>query len=265
MAGSPQDDSFAAMFESAPTQGFARRHRVGDVLDLEVVGVGPETVLVALDGKREGFIPASELVDDEGKATVRVGSRVAVRVADIDRETGEVRLSAISRDPVVATLSDPSGANDGAAANAARAAQARGGRASSTVVGMLVKGKVTGVERYGVFVEYPVASGGRPERGLVPAPELGTPRGADLRKMFPIGTDLEAVVVAIDERGRVRLSVTALSAAQERREFETYEAGDQTEEKSEAKKGDNPAGKKKTDNGRNATFGTFADLLKKKK
>ncbi|HEX7670680.1 MAG TPA: S1 RNA-binding domain-containing protein [Polyangiaceae bacterium] len=266
MAGSPLDDSFAAMFESAPKQGFARRHRVGDVLDLEVVGVGPEAVLVALDGKQEGFIPASELVNDEGKATVRVGSRVAVRVAEIDRESGEVRLSAISRDPVVATLSESGAANDGQASPG----QQRGGRTTSTVVGMLVKGKVTGVERYGVFVEYPVAGGGRPERGLVPAPELGTPRGADLRKLYPIGTELEAAVIAIDERGRVRLSVTALSAAQERREFETYEAGDQTEEKSAgAEKGDKPsgksgAGKKKPETGRNASFGTFADLLKKK-
>jgi small subunit ribosomal protein S1 len=270
MAGSPLDDSFAAMFESAPKQGFARRHRVGDVLDLEVVGVGPEAVLVALDGKQEGFIPTSELVNDEGKPTVRVGSRVAVRVAEIDRESGEVRLSAISRDPVVATLSESGAANDGSA-SPAHGGQARGGRTTSTVVGMLVKGKVTGVERYGVFVEYPVAGGGRPERGLVPAPELGTPRGADLRKLYPIGTELEAAVIAIDERGRVRLSVTALSAAQERRDFETYEAGDQTEEKSadgaknEKSAGKAGSGKKKPETGRNASFGTFADLLKKKK
>lgn len=272
MAGSPLDDSFAALFESAPKQGFARRHRVGDVLDLEVVGVGPEAVLVALDGKQEGFIPTSELVNDEGKPTVRVGSRVAVRVAEIDRESGEVRLSAISRDPVVATLSESGAANDGQGGPSHGGGQARGGRTTSTVVGMLVKGKVTGVERYGVFVEYPVAGGGRPERGLVPAPELGTPRGADLRKLYPIGTELEAAVIAIDERGRVRLSVIALSAAQERREFETYEAGDQTEEKSaDGEKGGKPSGKsgasgkKKPETGRNASFGTFADLLKKKK
>src|SRR6185312_8633993 len=43
----PKDDSFASMFEAAPKAGFARRVRQGDVLDLEVVRVGTDTVLVA--------------------------------------------------------------------------------------------------------------------------------------------------------------------------------------------------------------------------
>lgn len=244
MAGSPQDESFAAMFESAPKQGFARRHRVGEVLDLEVVGVGAESVLVALDGKQEGFIPTSELADESGKPTVRVGSRVAVRVVDIDRQTGEIRLSAVSREPVVSALS-ASGEGETAGAPA---------RGSSIVVGMRVKGKVTGVERYGVFVEFPVTGASRPERGLVPVSELGTPRGADLRKMFPVGTEMEAAVITIDERGRVRLSVTALSAAEERREFETFAAGESG--KSEGKPGEK---------GGRPGFGTFADLLQKRK
>jgi small subunit ribosomal protein S1 len=115
---------------------------------------------------------------------------------------------------------------------------------------MRVKGKVSGVERYGVFVEFPVPNAPRPERGLVPVAELGTPRGADLRKLYPLGKELEAAVIAIDEKGRVRLSVTALSAAEERRAFESY-AGEKSEEKKEG--------------GKAASFGTFADLLKKKK
>ncbi|HVU03947.1 MAG TPA: S1 RNA-binding domain-containing protein [Polyangiaceae bacterium] len=240
MAESPRDASFASLFESSPRQGFARRHRVGEVLDLEVVRVSPEAVLVAVDGKQEGYIDPALLSDESGKPTVHVGSRVAVRVVSIDKSSGEIRLEPLSKDPVVANL----GAGDGPADAAATKT------GTSLVVGMRVKGKVAGVERYGVFLEFAVPNAPRPERGLVPVAELGTPRGADLRKLFPVGKELEAAIIAIDERGRVRLSVTALSAAEERRAFESY-AGEKAEEKKEG--------------GRNQSFGTFADLLSKKK
>src|SRR6185436_20902801 len=102
MSECPRDGSFASLFESAPKQGFARRHRVGEVLDLEVVRVGKDAILVALDGKQEGFIEPALLSDESGKPTVSVGSRVAVRVVEIDKSTGEIRLEPLSKDPVVA-------------------------------------------------------------------------------------------------------------------------------------------------------------------
>lgn len=237
MAGS-KDDSFAALFESAPKQGFARRHRVGDVLDLEVVSATPETVLVALDGKQEAFVDPAELTDADGKLTVSVGSRVAVRVVAIDRTTGETQLSAVSKDPVVVSAAqEPPGESPPAPG-------------ASLVVGMRVKGKVSGVERYGVFVEFSVPGAPRPERGLVPTAELGVPRGADLRKAFPLGKELEAAIIGIDDRKRIRLSMTALRDAEERRAFETYAAAEKTEEA--------------TDGAKRSGFGTFADLKKKK-
>lgn len=243
MNSSDDPSSFASLFEAAPKQGAPRRFRVGDVMDLEVVRVATTEVFVALDGKQEGFIEISELSDENGKPTVSVGSRIAARVVQIDRGTGSVRLSPVSTQPIVAALADgPDAAASGAAP---------GGRGHAVVAGMRVKGKVTGVERYGVFVEFQVAGEARPGRGLVPVSELGTPRGADLRKLFPVGTELEAVVVAIDERGRIRLSVVALNAADERREFETFASAGKDQTKPE----------KPTGSG----FGTFGDLLKKRK
>lgn len=233
MASSKEDSSsFAALFEAAPKQGMRRRVNVGDVLDLEVVRVGASGVFVALDAKSEGVIPLEELSNDDGRPTVSVGSRVAARVVSVDRRTGVVELSALSTEPVVSSLTEPA-AEPSVMAN--------------VVVGMRVKGKVTGVERYGVFVEFHVAGKARPERGLVPTAELGTPRGADLRKLFPLGTEIEAAVSAIDERGRLRLSVVALKSAEERREYETY-SGAARESGKEKQKG----------------FGTLGDLLKKK-
>jgi small subunit ribosomal protein S1 len=163
---------------------------------------------------------------------------------DIDRATGEVRLSPVSADPIVQSAAD-------AAPAAGSQATSRG---TPIVVGMRVKGKVAGVERYGVFVEFPLPGANRPERGLVPAAELGKPRGADLRKAFPIGTDIEAAVIAVDEKGRVRLSVIALTAAEERSAFENYNAAKpENAEKAQGGKG-----------ARHEGFGTLADLLKRK-
>jgi len=238
MKSEEDPNSFAALFEASPKKGAPRRWRLGDVLDLEVVRVGKSEIFVALDGKQEGYIEAAELSDEHGKPTVFVGSRIAARIVQVDRGTGAIRLSPVSTEPILPAVADaPSGSTPTAQPQAA------------VVPGMKVKGKVVNVERYGVFVEFPVLGAAKPMRGLVPVSELGAPRGADLRKTFPLGTELSATVLSVDERGRLRLSVTALAAAEERRAFESFVAGPDQAKGTPAPK---------------PTFGTFADLLKKK-
>ncbi|HEX3596609.1 MAG TPA: S1 RNA-binding domain-containing protein [Polyangiaceae bacterium] len=229
-------NSFAALFEASPKKGAPRKWRLGDVLDLEVVRVGKSEVFLALDGKQEGYIEAGELTDRDGKPQVFVGSRIAARIVQVDRNTGAIRLSPVSTEPLLPAVAD-------AAGSATAAPQA------AVVPGMKVKGKVVNVERYGVFVEFSILGAPKPARGLVPVSELGAPRGADLRKMFPLGSELSATVLSVDERGRNRLSVTALAAAEERRAFESFVAGpEETQGKGAPKPG----------------FGTFADLMKKR-
>jgi ribosomal protein S1 len=257
----PNDDpnSFAAMFEAAPKKGAPRRWRLGDVLDLEVVRVGRSEVFVALDGKQEGYIELPELTGPDGKPTVFVGSRIAARIVQVDRGTGAIRLSPVSTEPILPGVADAAQLNES-------------GQKSSVVAGMKVKGSVVAVERYGVFLQFPIAGGGKPGRGLVPVSELGAPRGADLRKAFPIGTELSATVLAIDERGRTRLSVVALAAAEERREFESFTAANA--ESQDASDTPNAQGAKGAQGSQGAKgkggapkqgFGTFGDLLKRKK
>lgn len=229
--------SFASLFESGPRRAVVRRVQVGEVLDLEVVGIGQETVLVALDGKNEGVIDAAELRGPDGAMTVRVGSRVAARVLELDRSRGHFRLSPVSTAPIVEALVD-----------APSATAARGAR---VVTGQRVQGVVTGVERYGVFLEFEVPGESKKLRGLVPVSELGAPRGADLRKLFPVGRPLEAAVVAVDPRGRIRLSVVALKSAEERRAFEEFARG----AAGEAAPGKDPKPR---------GFGTLGDLLRQR-
>jgi len=59
-------------------------------------------------------------------------------------------------------------------------------------------------------------------RGLVPASETGTPRGADLRKAFKVGDTFQALVLAIDEQNRIRLSKSGAEDAAERKEAAEY-------------------------------------------
>jgi small subunit ribosomal protein S1 len=111
---------------------------------------------------------------------------------------------------------------------------------SKLAIGAIVRGKVVRIETYGVFVQVEGESG-REGRGLIPAAELGVARGVDLRKTFPEGTELTAKVLETGE-GRLKLSVKAAKEDAERSEFESH--------KDQATAG---------------SFGTFADLMKKKR
>jgi len=84
---------------------------------------------------------------------------------------------------------------------------------------------------------------GRHARGYIPAGQTGTPRGTDLRKSFPLATKMEAKIIEIDRRGgEARLSIRALKEDVEKQAYRDY--------------------RKKVQ--REATFGTFGDLLKGK-
>jgi small subunit ribosomal protein S1 len=116
-------------------------------------------------------------------------------------------------------------------------------------VGASVRGTVALVERYGVFLQITAGGPGkRGVRGLVPTAELGVPRGADLHKLFPLGTELEAKIIAIDERNRIKLSVVALNADVERRDYDAHRTQGQG-------KGDTTSPR----------FGTLGDLFSQKK
>jgi small subunit ribosomal protein S1 len=101
---------------------------------------------------------------------------------------------------------------------------------------------VVNVEPGGLVVRV-LGATGRNARGFISAAATGTPRGSELRKLFPIGKQLEAKVVEHDpRRGELKLSIKALNEENERNAFQQYRA----QVKREAK------------------FGTLADLLAKR-
>ena len=230
-------ESFAALFESeAGRTPMRRSFSVGEELDVVVVQIGRDAVFVELDGKQEGFIEAKDLTNKAGELTAKIGTRITARIVEMGGRTGAVRLlPVLVRPPASEELDAQPVAVEGAASSGA------------VTVGAKVLGTVAQVERYGVFLQLGAAvPGKRTIRGLVPAAELGVPRGADLHKHFPLGVELEAKVMAIDDRGRINLSIVALNADAERREYEQHRKGGGKAEP--------------TTRG----FGTLGDLFKKK-
>jgi small subunit ribosomal protein S1 len=108
-------------------------------------------------------------------------------------------------------------------------------------VGDLVEASVDKVEPFGLFVRF---AGGR---GLIPNVEMGTPKGADHRKLFPPGTVFKAAIIEIDATGRLKLSKAGAEQAEERAEYRQFMKEQQKS---------SPGGK---------GFGTLGDLLKFKK
>jgi small subunit ribosomal protein S1 len=75
-------------------------------------------------------------------------------------------------------------------------------------VGALVEGTVASVKPYGVFIRIH-----KPQEGLdgmIPSADAEVPEGTSLSDAFPAGRAVQAKVVRVDARGRIRLSIRAL-------------------------------------------------------
>jgi small subunit ribosomal protein S1 len=102
----------------------------------------------------------------------------------------------------------------------ARASGAQPTAKEGIVPGAIVTGKIERHEKFGVFVF--LAPG---KTGLIPMAETGVDRDADLNKAFPIGSDLEVVVLEVDgSTGRIRLSRKAVAQQREQAELREYAA-----------------------------------------
>lgn len=86
------------------------------------------------------------------------------------------------------------------------------------VPGALVTGKVERHARFGVFVY--LAPG---RTGLMPFAETGLDRDADVLKAFPVGSEIEVVVLDVDADGRrIRVSRKAVAEQREQAELREY-------------------------------------------
>jgi small subunit ribosomal protein S1 len=188
----------------------------------KVVRLQPFGAFVELSAGVDGLVHVSKLVGEKGgrvthpEEVLKEGQEVWVEVEKIDRAARKIGLRPLSDEE--AALPPPP-------------------RLGPARVGDIVDTTVDKVESFGLFVRWP---GGR---GLLPASELGTPRGSDLRRSHPVGTKIKAQVVEVDGQNRIRLSATSALQAEERKQVDEYIKENQ------------PSGR---------GLGTLGDLLKKR-
>jgi small subunit ribosomal protein S1 len=197
----------------------------------KVVRLQPFGAFVELRPGVDGLIHVSALSDRRiahPKDVVSVGQEVQVEVEKIDATEKRIGLRLVRPDDQVRAEKE--------AVKPSPPAEP----VAKPKVGQTVTGTVDRIEPYGVFLKFP---GGR---GLIPASETGTDRGSDLKRHFQLGQELKASILEIDASGKIRLSITAATKAEERAEAEAW-----VQKQSGQVKGKG--------------FGTFADLLRGKK
>lgn len=177
---------------------------VGKVVSGTVSRLAEFGAFVKIADAVDGLLHASEFSKKKGdKAPFEVGASVLVVVKKIDRSEKKISLGL---------------ANPGAVVGSTVVEQ-------RVAIGSVVKATVDRIETYGVFVQVEGTSG-KAGRGLIPAAETGMPRGTDLRKAFPEGSEVRAKVLETGD-GKLKLSLKAAKDADERADFEEARAKNQ--------------------------------------
>jgi small subunit ribosomal protein S1 len=189
-----------------PWESLAKDLAEGSVREGRVVRTAQFGAFVQLAPGLDGLLHVSELsgeLDAQGQPKLpAVGDAISVRILKVDLEQRRIALAPSDAKP-------------------------RAQRLAALAQGAIVTGKVSAVEKFGVFVQID----GQNARGLLPAAEIEK-RGGDLHKQYPVGTAVRAKVVAIDGAGKIRLSVTAADQQDERNTFEDYRARENERSKS---------------------------------
>jgi small subunit ribosomal protein S1 len=179
-------------------------YAVGQVIEGRVTRLTEFGAFVELEPGVEGLAHASTF-PPTGRAgswttLVPVGAEGRFEVLSLEPEKKRIGLALVS----------------GAAAGSVGTATAP----SAIAPGARLKGKVERHEKFGVFV---FLAPGR--TALMPLSETGLAWGADPGKAFPVGSEVEVVVLEVDPAGRrIRVSRKAVEQAVEAEEVREYAA-----------------------------------------
>lgn len=204
-----------------PWSQVAQKYAQGTRHTGKVARLQPFGAFIELESGIDGLIHTADLSIkriEHPEEVVKVGDDIEVVVASIDPRQHRIGLHP---------------APTGEAANEAP---------QKIQIHKVVKVVVVNVEANGLVVRV-LGATGRNARGFISGAATGTPRGTELRKLFPVGKELDVKIVELDpRRGELKLSIKALNEENERNAYQQYRA----QVKREAK------------------FGTFADLLAKR-
>ncbi len=184
-----------------PWVGVPNTYEVGQVLTGRVTRVAEFGAFVELEPGVEALAHASTFPPtgrrDGWTQEVPVGRTAAFEILSIDLDKKRIGVALV-----------PEGSSRAVVA----------GATSGLVEGARIVGKVERHERFGVFVF--LAPG---KVGLMPTSETGVDKDADIAKLFPVGSDVEVIVLEADPAGRrIRVSRKAVHDAQEAAELREY-------------------------------------------
>lgn len=179
-------------------------YAVGQIVEGRVTRVADFGAFVELQDGIEALAHASTFAPTGRPGgwskTISVGTEGAFEILSIDLEKKRIGVA----------LVEEGSAKVGGAADDRQPRTVRETR-SAIAPGAKVVGKVERHETFGVFVF--LAPG---VVGLMPLSETGVDRGGDVKKAFPVGSDVEVLVLEVDPAGRrIRVSVKAVAAAEE--------------------------------------------------
>lgn len=193
----------------------------GDIVDGEVTRVEEFGAFIKLADGFEGLCHAADLGVErvaDARTVLKSGEHVKMVVHHIDAKQRRVALHPAPPE--------------------SQAGETR----QKVIKGGKIKVAVVKIDKPGLVVRI-LGATGRQARGFIPAGQTGTPRGAELRKHFNPGEQLEVQVVEIDpKRSEAKLSIIKLNQDEERKAHKEYRAKLKAE----------------------SNFGTLGDLLKQK-
>jgi len=209
--------------QADPWSRAGETYAAGQLLRGKITRIADFGAFIELEPGIEGLAHVSTFPptgkSDGWKSSVPAGGEVAVEILNVDLERKRIGVAVLEEGSV-------------------RAGDAKAPGRIEIAPGAHLQGKVERLEKYGVFVF--LAPG---KTGLVPLAESGVEKDGDLRKTFPIGSDVDVIVLDVDPDGRrIRLSRKAVFEAEERTDARRYS---EQQERSESE-----------------GFGSFADSLR---
>lgn len=189
-------------------------YSIGQVLQGRITRVTDFGAFVELEAGIEALAHMSTFAPT-GRAggwskAIAPGQAGAFEILSIDPEKKRIGVAIIEEGSAKgSTTSDAAGTPAAGPVAASR---------SGIVVGARLAGKIDRHETFGVFVF--LAPG---KTGLMPLSETGVEKGADIKKAFPVGSDVDVIVLEADPQGRrIRVSHKAIETAAEAAEVREY-------------------------------------------
>jgi small subunit ribosomal protein S1 len=191
--------------QTDPWETVAERYHVDDQVRGAVVRLVQFGAFVNLEPGIDGLIHISALGGGRRirhpKDVVEVGQWVEAYVTAVDPASKRISLSLQPRVPKEAVVLPEAGD--------------------------VLEGIVDRVMSFGIFIK--LDSG---LTGLLPNPEIGTPKGTNHSRMFPEGMKMQVLVKAVDtEKGKISLSRVGLEEKVAQEEFKQYQDSVKSQER----------------------------------